>query len=91
MLVQREENAITTFMGVPTMYTYLLNAYDKMDRAQQRKAQEAARRLRLTVCGSSACPLPLMERWKRLSGEPAPSFHVPCQLGTCCTEISSIC
>lgn len=68
LLAQREQDPITVFMGVPTMYTYLLNAYDRMRAEEQAAAQAAARRLRLTVCGSSACPLPVMERWKKLSG-----------------------
>ncbi len=34
----------------------------------QARAAHAASRLRLTVSGSSACPVPIMERWKALSG-----------------------
>ena len=64
--VQREE--VTVFMGVPTMYTYLLSYYDSMPAAQQAAARAAAARLRLTVSGSAACPLPIMERWHALSG-----------------------
>ena len=77
MCSQRQENAISIFMGVPTMYTYLLNAYDKMDAAGQDAARAAARRLRLTVCGSSACPLPVMERWRELSGVVLPATLTP--------------
>lgn len=70
--LQRKEDPISVFMGVPTMYYYLLNAYDKMDAAEQGRAREAAQRLRLTVCGSSACPLHIMERWRHLSGDDRP-------------------
>jgi malonyl-CoA/methylmalonyl-CoA synthetase len=69
MCVQREEDPVTVFMGVPTMYTYLLSHYDGMPAAQQAAARAAAARLRLTVSGSAACPLPLMERWHALSGQ----------------------
>ena len=65
---QREEDPITVFMGVPTMYSYLLNAYDAMAPEQQAAARAAAGRLRLTVSGSAACPLPVMQRWEELSG-----------------------
>ena len=65
---QREEDPITVFMGVPTMYSYLLNAYDGMAPEQQAAARAAAGRLRLTVSGSAACPLPVMQRWDELSG-----------------------
>ena len=30
--------------------------------------RKAAARLRLTVSGSAACPLPILERWEQLSG-----------------------
>ena len=56
------------FMGVPTMYSYLLNAYDAMAPEQRAAARAAAGRLRLTVSGSAACPLPVMRRWEELSG-----------------------
>jgi len=55
-------------MGVPTMYSYLLGAYDKMGPEEQAAARRAAARLRLTVSGSAACPLPVMQRWEELSG-----------------------
>ncbi|KAK9838516.1 hypothetical protein WJX81_004577 [Elliptochloris bilobata] len=67
--LMREEDAVTVFMGVPTMYAYLLNAYDAMAPAQQAAARAAAARLRLTVSGSAACPLPTMQRWEELSGQ----------------------
>ena len=66
---QREEDPVTVFMGVPTMYSHLLSVYDNMSLEQQKAAQAAAKRLRLTVSGSAACPLPIMQRWHALSGE----------------------
>ena len=50
------------------MYHRLLEHYDALDAAGQREARRAAQRLRLTVSGSSACPTPIQERWKALSG-----------------------
>ena len=67
---QREDDPITVFMGVPTMYSYLLTVYDKMAPEEQAAARAAAARLRLTVSGSAACPLPIMQRWEELSGAP---------------------
>jgi len=57
------------FMGVPTMYAKLLSAYDDMAPQQQAAAAAAAASLRLTVSGSSACPVPIMQRWKQLTGQ----------------------
>lgn len=59
---------MTVFMGVPTMYSYLLSAYDRMSAEEQTAAKSAASRLRLTVSGSAACPVPIMQRWEALSG-----------------------
>ncbi|KAL6755300.1 hypothetical protein V8C86DRAFT_2678839 [Haematococcus lacustris] len=63
------DGSVSVMMGVPTMYSLLLSAYDAMAPEQQSRAAAAASRLRLTVCGSSACPVPLMQRWKALSGQ----------------------
>jgi acyl-CoA synthetase (AMP-forming)/AMP-acid ligase II len=67
--MQREEDPITVFMGVPTMYSYLLTHYASMAPHKQAAARKAAARLRLTVSGSAACPLPVMHRWHELSGQ----------------------
>ena len=63
------------FMGVPTMYNYLLSAYDAMSEEEKVSARDAASRLRLTVSGSAACPIPIMERWEALSG----ASWMPCR------------
>lgn len=67
--MQREDDPVTVFMGVPTMYAYLLSHYDAMPPEQQAAARAAVSRLRLTVSGSAACPLPIMQRWQQLSGQ----------------------
>jgi hypothetical protein len=51
------------------MYSHLLSAYDNMSPEGKKGAEAAAHRLRLTVSGSDACPLPVMQRWQALSGE----------------------
>ena len=43
-VLQREADPVTVFMGVPTMYAYLLSAYEAMDSAQQQGARAAVRR-----------------------------------------------
>ncbi|CAL8462060.1 g1591 [Coccomyxa elongata] len=67
--LMREEDPITVFMGVPTMYSYLLSHYAGMAHGEQAAARAAASRLRLTVSGSAACPLPVMHKWRELSGQ----------------------
>ncbi|XP_039849176.1 malonate--CoA ligase-like isoform X2 [Panicum virgatum] len=64
----KNDEAITVFTGVPTMYTRLLQGYDNMDPAQQSACSYAAKQLRLMMCGSSALPSPLMKRWEEVTG-----------------------
>ena len=62
---------ITVFMGVPTMYVMLLRALAGAAEARPREAAasaDAARRLRLAVSGSAACPVPVMREWEKLTG-----------------------
>eukprot|EP00897_Mesotaenium_endlicherianum_P007313 jgi/Mesen1/660/ME000109S10874 len=65
---QAAPDTITVFTGVPTMYVRLLQAYESMPRGEQRASAEAARQLRLMMCGSAACPEPLMRAWARVTG-----------------------
>eukprot|EP00878_Enallax_costatus_P032796 GHUV01036076.1.p1 GENE.GHUV01036076.1~~GHUV01036076.1.p1 ORF type:complete len:123 (-),score=47.25 GHUV01036076.1:33-401(-) len=61
---------ITVLMAVPTMYSYLLSYYDsQLSQQQQEAAAAAVANLRLTVSGSAAAPVPLLQRWKSLSGQ----------------------
>ena len=59
----------TIFMGVPTMYVMLLRALQGNLSAEARAASiDAVSRLRLTVSGSAACPVPILEEWRKVTG-----------------------
>lgn len=58
----------TVFMGVPTMYNFLLQHYDSVEASQQALYRNALKSLRVAICGSAACPIPLLERWRSLAG-----------------------
>jgi malonyl-CoA/methylmalonyl-CoA synthetase len=60
--------AATLFMGVPTMYTKLLTAFDAADEPTRARWSGSARRLRLATSGSAALPVTLGERWRAISG-----------------------
>ncbi|VAH79971.1 unnamed protein product [Triticum turgidum subsp. durum] len=64
----KNDEAITVFTGVPTVYTRLLQGYDSMNPDQQSACSYAAKQLRLMMCGSSALPSPLMKRWQEVTG-----------------------
>ncbi|GAQ87419.1 AMP-dependent synthetase and ligase family protein [Klebsormidium nitens] len=62
------DHPLTLFMGVPTMYVRLLEAFRTMPPDEQASATASVKRLRLMVSGSAACPTSLMEEWERVSG-----------------------
>jgi malonyl-CoA/methylmalonyl-CoA synthetase len=60
----------TVFMGVPTMYHRLLEAFDQADGATKARWAASARALRLATSGSAALPVALAERWAAVTGRP---------------------
>ena len=62
--------AVTVFMGVPTMYARLIQAYDAMSEEDRSAARTACAptALRLAVSGSASCPASTAERWRAISG-----------------------
>jgi len=59
----------TVFMGVPTMYSYLISAYDDADESTQAAMRRGAQRLRLFVSGSAALQATYFQAWRRISGQ----------------------
>jgi len=58
----------TVFMGVPTMYHKLFEAFDAADEATRQRYAQSAGGLRLSTSGSAALPVTLSERWRKLTG-----------------------
>ena len=56
------------FMGVPTMYSHLLSSFEEKTAQERDEIREAARRPRLYVSGSAACPVGLMVAWREVTG-----------------------
>ena len=63
-----EEQEPTLFMAVPTIYRRLIDAWEAADPIRREAWSEAARRLRLMVSGSAALPVPVLERWREITG-----------------------
>ena len=59
---------ISVFMAVPTIYGRLTAAWDEADDETRLSWSRGARRLRLMVSGSAALPVPLLERWRAITG-----------------------
>lgn len=66
-----ETPRINVFMAVPTIYVKLMDYYDK--HFTQPHVQDFVRavceeKIRLMVSGSAALPLPVLEKWKNITG-----------------------
>ncbi len=59
---------ISLFMGVPTMYYQLISYWDNCSETKQKELSDAASQLRLIVSGSAALPVPVLEKWRQITG-----------------------
>ncbi|KAG8437583.1 hypothetical protein GDO86_008335 [Hymenochirus boettgeri] len=69
--LNREMPSINVFMAVPTIYSKLIEYYEQnFTRSNVQEFVRAAcqERIRLMVSGSSALPVPLLERWQEITG-----------------------
>src|SRR5688572_19951545 len=63
-----QQGEISLFMAVPSIYQRLIQAWEDADRATQQRWSQACSNLRLMVSGSAALPIPVLEKWRRISG-----------------------
>jgi malonyl-CoA/methylmalonyl-CoA synthetase len=59
---------LTLFMGVPTVYSKLIAAWDAASPERRAELSQACWRLRLMVSGSAALPVSTLARWQEISG-----------------------
>jgi malonyl-CoA/methylmalonyl-CoA synthetase len=59
---------LTLYMAVPTIYHRLIAQLDGMSAGEKDRFREGAAAVRLMVSGSAALPVPVLERWRELSG-----------------------
>ena len=60
---------LTLFMAVPTIYYKLISFWEEAPSEEQQKMSDAASKLRLMVSGSAALPIPVLEKWKKITGQ----------------------
>ena len=63
-----KDDSVTLFMAVPTVYNRLIAAYEAAPAAERERRSAGARELRLMVSGSAALPVPVLERWREITG-----------------------
>ena len=59
---------ITVFTAVPTIYHRLIESWDAAPKPLRRERSEGCRHVRLMMSGSAALPIPVLERWRQISG-----------------------
>jgi malonyl-CoA/methylmalonyl-CoA synthetase len=59
---------LTMYMAVPTIYHRLISHLDQVSEQERSRFKEGVAGLRLMVSGSAALPVPVLERWRELSG-----------------------
>ena len=59
---------LTLLMAVPAIYHRLARAWDDTTDERRHELSRAARGLRLMVSGSAALPVPMLERWREITG-----------------------
>lgn len=59
---------LTLYMAVPTIYHRLIAHLEAIPREDLDRFEAAASTLRLMVSGSAALPVPVLERWRELTG-----------------------
>ncbi|WP_299533616.1 acyl-CoA synthetase [Ulvibacterium sp.] len=60
---------LTLFMAVPTIYHKLIAFWDNASEMAQEEMSGAASQLRLMVSGSAALPIPVLEKWLKITGQ----------------------
>lgn len=59
---------LTLFMAVPTIYHKLIEHFDSLNKSEKEEWQTGMKKMRLMVSGSAALPIPVLEKWKQISG-----------------------
>ncbi|MBL4625049.1 MAG: acyl-CoA synthetase [Flavobacteriales bacterium] len=62
------EGNVTLFMAVPTIYSKLIKYWDDQHKERQMQLSTGCKNLRLMVSGSAALPVPVLDKWEKISG-----------------------
>lgn len=67
-----QKERITLFMGVPTIYNYLIQEYDKLFKNKSQMAEyiktHCQNKIRLMISGSAPLPSTVFQRWNEITG-----------------------
>lgn len=68
VLDRLSNGGLTLYMAVPTIYHRLIAALEAATEEEREHFKDGVGSLRLMVSGSAALPVPVLERWRELSG-----------------------
>jgi len=63
-----EDSPYSIFMAVPTVYAKAVSAWEAAPPTTRQRWTAACRSLRVMISGSAALPVPVLERWREISG-----------------------
>lgn len=63
-----QEGHINVFMAVPTIYNRLIAYWDQANEETKAALSASLKQFRLMVSGSAALPVPVLEKWNKISG-----------------------
>ena len=59
---------LTLFMAVPTIYSKLIDSWENCAARERKRMSGCLGGFRLMVCGSASLPVPVLRKWKEISG-----------------------
>lgn len=81
------ERKVSVFMAVPTIYTKLIEEYEKVFSADEKMVEyikaTLSNKVRLMVSGSSSLSPPLFEKWQEISGHKLLERYGMTEIGMC--------
>lgn len=67
-----QKDRVTVFMGVPTIYNYLIQEYDKLFSKNSQMSEyiktHCSSKIRLMISGSAPLPVTVFQRWTEITG-----------------------
>lgn len=83
-LGSHEDNKITVFMAVPTIYAKLIDEFERsLSNRKEAVKTELQRYVRLMVSGSAPLPVPLYNKWLEISGHRLLERYGMTEIGMC--------
>jgi malonyl-CoA/methylmalonyl-CoA synthetase len=64
-----QSGRLSLFMAVPTIYYKLITFWESSTPSEQKKMSEATSKFRLMVSGSAALPVPVLDKWREITGQ----------------------